>query len=77
MLTSLYVALLLIFFSHIHLHIISDDFQGSGMKKKRHYNSFNPHPESGYFLRLKTVLQWFEAVPEFYELVGLEDLFFG
>ncbi|KLO13511.1 HIT-like protein [Schizopora paradoxa] len=53
---------------HIHLHVISNDFHADGLKTRKHINSFTPNPEVGYFLKLDDVLEWFEAVPEIYEM---------
>ena len=55
------------YFRHLHLHIISADLCGEGMKKARHYNSF--HPKLGYFLHLDDVLGWFEAVDSVFNSV--------
>ncbi|KAI5121693.1 hypothetical protein M0805_002768 [Coniferiporia weirii] len=49
---------------HLHLHIISSDLCGEGMKKPSHYNGF--HPGIGYFLHLDDVLEWFEVVESRY-----------
>ncbi|TFK92095.1 hypothetical protein K466DRAFT_582202 [Polyporus arcularius HHB13444] len=43
---------------HIHLHIMSTDFNGGFIKSKKHLNSF--HPKVGFFLHIDDVLSWFE-----------------
>lgn len=64
---TLIVSFLSFIFRHLHLHIISSDLCGDGLKKPRHYNSF--HPKLGYFLHLDDVLEWFEAVDSVYRSV--------
>lgn len=64
---TLIVSFLSFIFRHLHLHIISNDLCGDGLKKARHYNSF--HPKLGYFLHLDDVLEWFEAVDSVYRSV--------
>ncbi|KAI0797985.1 HIT-like domain-containing protein [Abortiporus biennis] len=49
---------------HIHLHVISADLVSPKMSNKKHYNTFSP--KIGIFIKLKTVLEWFEAVPSFW-----------
>lgn len=49
---------------HLHLHVLSADLYSPKMKLKKHYNSF--HPSLGFFLHLKDVLSWFDAVPSYY-----------
>ena len=54
--------------SHLALHVVSGDLVSEHMKNKRHYNEFNP--KNGYFIRLKHVLEWFEAdAPGWWEMV--------
>ncbi|CDO69517.1 hypothetical protein BN946_scf184785.g22 [Trametes cinnabarina] len=43
---------------HVHLHVISGDFQGYYYKKKKHANSF--HPRMGFFLNIDEVIRWFD-----------------
>ncbi|OCF32775.1 aprataxin [Kwoniella heveanensis BCC8398] len=43
---------------HIHLHVISDDRIGSGLKKKHHHNSFRP--DLGFFVPIMEVQRWIE-----------------
>lgn len=50
---------------HLHLHVLSADLYSPKMKLKKHYNSF--HPNLGFFLHLKDVLSWFDAVPSYYQ----------
>ncbi|KAG1897889.1 uncharacterized protein F5891DRAFT_1112696 [Suillus fuscotomentosus] len=50
---------------HLHLHVLSADLYSPKMKSKKHYNSF--HPSLGFFLHLKDVLSWFDAVPSYYQ----------
>lgn len=50
---------------HLHLHVLSADLYSPKMKLKKHYNSF--HPSLGFFLHLKDVLSWFDAVPSYYQ----------
>lgn len=50
---------------HLHLHVLSADLHSPKMKLKKHYNSF--HPSLGFFLHLKDVLSWFDAVPSYYQ----------
>ncbi|KAG2346251.1 hypothetical protein BDR05DRAFT_878768 [Suillus weaverae] len=52
---------------HLHLHVLSADLYSPKMKLKKHYNSF--HPSLGFFLHLKDVLSWFDAVPSYYQRV--------
>lgn len=40
---------------HVHLHVISSDLIGRGLKKKGHYNSFRP--DLGFFVTLDEVLK--------------------
>ncbi|KAH8928504.1 HIT-like protein [Atractiella rhizophila] len=40
---------------HLHLHVISTDFQSDRLKHKKHWNSF--HPELGFFLHLSDLLE--------------------
>ncbi|KAH8090926.1 hypothetical protein HD553DRAFT_303735 [Filobasidium floriforme] len=65
---------------HVHLHIISSDLIGRGLKKKGHYNSFRP--DLGFFLHLDDVLRMvrednIETLPkpkEDYEALSRTDL---
>ena len=54
---------------HVHLHIISSDFESEGLKvrldggdgtelsqTKKHYNSFSP--KSGFFISLESAISW-------------------
>jgi aprataxin len=50
---------------HLHLHVLSADLYSPKLKLKKHYNSF--HPSLGFFLHLKDVLSWFDAVPSYYQ----------
>ncbi|KAI0721055.1 hypothetical protein C8T65DRAFT_735544 [Cerioporus squamosus] len=53
-----YVPVQLKHLQHVHLHIMSMDFNGGYIKSKKHLNSF--HPKLGFFLHLDDVLSWFE-----------------
>ncbi|KAL7413367.1 HIT-like domain-containing protein [Mrakia frigida] len=46
---------------HLHLHVYSKDLISPSLKNKKHYNSFNPDPEVGFFLPLETVKGWVEG----------------
>ncbi|KAF7791306.1 hypothetical protein EIP86_002320 [Pleurotus ostreatoroseus] len=50
---------------HIHMHVISADLVSKSLKNKKHYNTF--HPKLGFFLHYKDVMEWFEAVPSYWE----------
>ncbi len=56
-------------FRHIHLHIMSTDFNGGFIKSKKHLNSF--HPKVGFFLHIDDVLSWFEpdVAPTWFAMV--------
>ena len=53
------------------MHVISADLVSKSLKKKKHYNTF--HPKLGFFIHYKDVLEWFEAVPSYYERVNLSS----
>ncbi|RPD80105.1 hypothetical protein L226DRAFT_557374 [Lentinus tigrinus ALCF2SS1-7] len=53
-----YVPVQLKHLQHIHLHIMSTEFNGGFIKSKKHLNSF--HPTLGFFLHLDDVLSWFD-----------------
>ncbi|KAK9894865.1 HIT-like protein, partial [Cystobasidium minutum MCA 4210] len=42
--------------SHVHLHVISQDFLSDSLKNKKHWNSFNP--SHGFFLHLEDMIDW-------------------
>ncbi|KAL1751448.1 hypothetical protein FB107DRAFT_222006 [Schizophyllum commune] len=58
--------------NHLALHVVSGDLVSEHLKNKRHYNEFNP--KNGYLIRLKHVLEWFEAdAPGWWEMVTRLD----
>ena len=60
---------------HIHLHVISEDFESPCVKTKKHYNSFRRKLD--YFLPLEEVLEWFEedTMQSYFEDVCASFLF--
>ncbi|KAL0946965.1 hypothetical protein HGRIS_013118 [Hohenbuehelia grisea] len=53
-----------LYFSHLHIHIISSDLCSPTLKTKKHLNSF--HPKHGFFLPFTEVLSWFDAEDSYF-----------
>ena len=53
---------------YLHMHVMSTDLAGEGMKHSKHFFSFLP--EYGSFLPIDEVLDWFDVVESRYEKVS-------